>query len=218
MTVILKPFLLGGNMRKRKKDKLVYGVGINDSDTPVSKRSGGKVLWICPAYKAWERILRRCYSDKCHKLQGTYTECIVASEWIKFSNFRRWMMRQKWQGMEVDKDLLKPGNKLYSQDTCVLIQNSINMFLTDHRAGRGDWPIGVSRIKKNGRFRASCSNPFTGKPEYLGSFDCPNIAHEAWRKTKHAHAMAYAAIQEDPRVAAALRIRYLPENIHKIGI
>jgi hypothetical protein len=42
-------------------------------------------------------------------------------------------------------------------------------------------------------------------------------AHEAWRKRKHELALQIAALHADPRIAKALSIRYLPENIHKIA-
>ena len=55
-----------------------------------------------------------------------------------------------------------------------------------------------------GKFRASCSNPFTQKREHLGYFTCEQEAHEAWLERKLELAHELAAIQEDPRVAEAL--------------
>lgn len=131
--------------------------------------------------------------------------------------FRAWMAEQDWHGRDLDKDLLFPGNKVYGPETCVFIHDGLNNFTTDRAADRGDSPLGVYWHKQSGRFRAQCSNPFTGKLETLGLFTCPDAAHEAWRKRKHEHALALAAQQTDPRIAKALSVRYLPKNIHKIA-
>lgn len=128
------------------------------------------------------------------------------------------MVVQPWDGNEVDKDLLIAGNRVYGPDRCVFISQALNAFVTDCARARGEWPVGVSFNKRLSKFVAYCSNPFTGKFDHLGCFSNPELAHEAWRKAKHAHALVYAAMQDDRRVSAALRIRYLPENLSKIGI
>lgn len=204
------------------KRKLVLGIGINDSPTSVhnTQRINGKQIstWSCQAYKIWVGILTRCYSEKSHKKCPTYIGCSIVNEWISFLNFKSWLESIEHDGLEIDKDILFPGNKVYGQDRCVFISQELNKFLTDHNRARGQWPIGVHYSKSNGKFISQCSNPFTGERGYLGSFDFQDLAHEAWRKKKHEYALAYASIQKDPRVAAALRIRYLPENLNKIGI
>ncbi len=200
----------------RKKTKLVQGVGVNDADYAVTSIVSGKMS-ICPFYRAWAHMLERCYSAK---KQAKYPACIgcsVAPEWHRFMGFRAWMVKQDWQGMQLDKDLLFPGSKVYGPDTCVFITSGLNKFTTDRAADRGEFPLGACWHKQSGRFRAQCCNLFTGKRESLGLFTCPDAAHEAWRKRKHEHALALAAQQSDPRIAKALSIRYLPENIHKIA-
>ena len=100
--------------------KLVFGVGINDADYVVQKfetigyvdgKQERKLVWACPYYRAWKNMLARCYY---HKVQGnrpTYSGCIVSEEWLRFSNFRRWMANQDFEGKQLDKDLLFEGNK-----------------------------------------------------------------------------------------------------------
>lgn len=154
-------------------------------------------------------MLKRCYSAKLQAKYPSYIGCSVVPEWLSFMAFRAWMIRQNWVGMELDKDLLFPGNKVYSPNTCVFISDALNKFTTDSAAARGEWPLGVDWRKHSGRFRALCSNPFTGKREHLGYFTCSDAAHEAWRKRKHEIALQLAAEQTDPRLAAALTTRYL---------
>lgn len=187
-------------------NKLVYGVGINDADYQVNKTARG-AGW-CPAYSAWKSMLKRCYSHRFKSKNQTYTECCVCDEWLTFSGFKTWMETQDWEGKQLDKDLLVDGNKIYSPESCVFVSKMTNTFTTGRAACRGDFPIGVDFNKKSGMFRAQCRNPFSKKKECLGYFQCPEQAHQAWRRRKHELACQLAELQTDQRVANALRSRY----------
>lgn len=193
-----------------KSERLVYyGVGINDADYNISKSvvvGGGKYrqVWICPFYSAWRNMLQRCYSEKLHQKYPTYKGCSVSEEWLLFSSFRKWMEEQEWEGLQLDKDVLFVGNKVYSEETCVFVTRQVNNFLTDSGKSRGESPVGVSWDKKKNKLMANVSNPFTGKQDRLGYFDCPHEAHKAWLAKKLEHAYALAAIQTNPLVAIAL--------------
>lgn len=195
------------------KGNLVWGVGINDADYPVQNKIGRKRAPGCPFYLAWANMLQRCYSEKRHARNPSYIGCHVDPSWHSFMEFKAWMERQVWDGMHLDKDLLFPGNKLYSLETCIFITPQLNKFLCDAGAIRGDWPIGVCWAKREEKFLSRCCDPFDGgKHKFLGYFDCPKLAHHAWRAAKHAHAIRYADMQSDPRVAQALRTRYLVDK------
>ena len=200
-----------------KVKKLVQGVGVNDADYAIQKfetigyvdgKQKQKLVWVCPFYRVWIHMLERCYSTKYQERQPTYVECIVSDNWLKFSNFKAWMMTQNWEGQQLDKDILFEGNKIYSPETCVFVTQAVNKFTTDRGAARGKWLIGACWHKQTEKFRARCRNPFTKKQEYLGLFTCEQQAHEAWltRKIELAHELA--AVQTDPRVAKALINRY----------
>lgn len=122
--------------------------------------------------------------------------------------FRAWVVEQNWEDKELDKDILSQGNKVYSPVTCVFVDGAVNSFLLDCGAVRGEWPTGVWWHERAQKFHSRCRNPFTKKKEYLGSFTCPDQAHNAWKKRKHELACQLADIQTDERVAEALRIRY----------
>ena len=194
-----------------KRDKLIFGIGINDADYVVQPTINGKRV-MCPYYRTWKSMLNRCYDHKYQERQPTYKGCHVYPEWISFMNFRKWMMTQDWAGKELDKDLLVRGNKVYSPMTCAFVDRATNSFTNDCVRARGDYPIGVSFHKLKGKFIARCSNPFSKKEECLGYFHCPNQAHLAWKSRKHILACQLADLQTDSRVAAALRTRYLPEH------
>ena len=198
-----------------KAKKLVCGVGINDADYVVKKMETIEVngvrkhrlVWECPYYRAWKNMLQRCYSAKYQKKCPTYLGCSVSEEWLRFSNFRRWMEEQDWGCKQLDKDLLFEGNNVYSEETCVFVTQTVNKFTTDRVNDRGECLIGVYWDKRVGRFRASCRNPFTKKQEHLGYFTCELDAHQEWlnRKLELAHLLAE---QTDERVAKALIERY----------
>lgn len=197
--------------------RLVCGVGINDADYVVAihedlEKVNGKrkkrLVWECPYYRAWSSMLKRCYSSNFHKNNPAYKGCSVSEEWHLFSNFRAWMEEQDWRNKQLDKDLLVAGNKIYSPGTCVFIKRSVNVFLTDSRAARGEWPIGVSFYEPNQKYRAQCRNPFTNKVEHLGYFLRPEEAHQSWRLRKYELAKKLASLQTDDRVAEALISRY----------
>jgi len=200
-----------------KAKKLVYGVGINDADYVVEKRETirygdgkqkYKLVWVCPYYLAWRNMLQRCYSSKLQERQPTYKGCSVSEEWLTFSNFKRWMECQDWEGMQLDKDILFEGNKVYSAETCVFVTKVVNLFTTDCGASRGEWLIGVCWNKPAGKFMARCRNPFTKKREHLGYFTCELKAHQEWLKRKLEMAHLLASEQTDERVAKALIERY----------
>lgn len=203
-------------IKKLRTRKLVYGVGINDADYVVQKfetiEVNGvrkqKLVWICPYYRTWKGILERCYSTKFQEKYPTYTGCSVSEEWLIFSVFKTWMEAQDWEGMQLDKDILFEGNKVYSAETCVFVTKSVNMFTTDSGAARGEWLIGVYLDKGVGKFKSMCRNPFTKKGEHLGYFTCEKEAHQAWLKRKLELATLLAEEQTDERVAKALIERY----------
>lgn len=203
----MSPFLKENEMPKGIR-KPVFGVGINDYPGTSSWTING-VRYKCPFYRKWVSMLARCYKEEYLAEFPTYAGCSVSEEWKYFTNFRVWMEEQDWVGKELDKDILVPDNKIYSKETCVFISRELNAFLNDHRSARGLYNLGVSWHKRTGMFVSQCSNPLTGKSEYLGLFDSEEAAHLAWKQKKHEHALVYAEQQTDPRVADALRTRYL---------
>ena len=192
--------------------KLVYGVGINDSGYRVTTYSGTKRTWVCPFYDKWAGMLERCYSESWLIRQPTYRGCTVIKEWHRFSAFKAWMETQDWEGKHLDKDILCPQNKQYGPQTCVFVTRQLNNFLTDRAKLRGDFPLGVVKDYRSGKFQARVRNPFTKKEEHLGMFNCPLEAHKMWRSRKHELACLLADTLSDTRVAEALKTRWEEKN------
>ena len=199
----------------RIRNRLVRGRGINDADYNVFENivvdGKCKTRSLCPFYRTWTSILERCYSDKFHQTNPTYKGCTVCDNWLIFSNFKQWMEKQDWKGKHLDKDLLVEGNKVYSPNTCVFVDQTINSFVTDRKNDRGEYMLGVNWHKRTGKFVSQCSNPFIGKQEHLGLFTDELEAHLAWKARKHEIACILADSEycTDERVKNVLRTKYL---------
>lgn len=198
----------------------VYGWGINDVNyvTNVKKIIEGrqKTIWVCPYYRDWCDILTRCFNKKYLVKQPTYKDCSVCSEWKYLSKFIEWVDSQPnkgWVNCVPDKDFLSVGRKHYSPETVVYISQSLNSFIIDSGKVRGHLMLGVSFMAgRKSPYRVQCNNPFLKKIEHVGYFTTEVEAHKAWQAKKHEHALKLADLQDDPRVADALRERYSPDK------
>ena len=199
-------------MNSMKNNPLVFGVGINDSNYPVTQytRENGKakLTWVCPFYRAWKNMLNRCYGSSYQVKRPSYKGCQVCTEWLTFSNFKTWMISQDWRNKNLDKDLLIQGNKIYSPETCIFVDHIVNSFVLDSAKSRGKYPLGVNWNTESRKFLSRCRNPFTGKSDHLGYFEDESEAHLAWKKRKHELACQLAELCSDSRVADNLRQRY----------
>lgn len=179
--------------------KLVYGVGINDADYVVRH---------CPFYKRWKMLLMRCYSEREQEKKPYYKGCKVCEEWLTFSNFRAWMETQDWKGKQLDKDIITPGNKIYSPDNCMFVTQAINSLLTVSKSNKGDHPIGVCLPN-----RADMVNRYFSTIRYnnivqrLGYYATPEEAHRAWIKRKREIIAEVITEQDDQRLIDGLLLR-----------
>lgn len=167
-------------------NKKLYGVGINDADYTVTGYSevDGKLkqTWRCPYYKAWTNMLKRCYCSKYQATMPTYKVATVDHEWFSFTAFKQWMGRQHWKGLELDKDILSVGGKVYSKETCCFVPRRINSILLINPETRGSYPLGVS-LTPSGKYQAVCKD-VSAKAKGLGTFYTEIQAHSAWQMFK----------------------------------
>lgn len=208
-----------GNIKDPSIRGKIYGVGICDVNYNISRteevNGKRKVMWICPYYKKWSGILERCYSEAFHKKHPTYKDCTICEEWKYLSNFIKWVDSQPnrdWQNCSPDKDLLIVGNKIYSPETTVFVSKEVNCFLVDSKIRRGDTMIWSHVTPCGKKWRSQCSDNFTKSKGYIGVFDTEMEAHLAGKAKKHEYACQLADLQDDPRVADALRQRYAPDK------
>lgn len=191
-------------VKRTKRHRIVYGVGINDADYPVCQ-TVGTVQILCPIYKIWKSLLRRIYDAKWLALNPTYISCSICEEWLIFSQFRSWVLLQEYDGLVLDKDLLVKGNKHYSPETCLFIPVLINSFMTEVQSRNSGLPIGV--CKHNGLYRAQCGNPF-GKRVRSPGFSTPEDAYLEYKRIKYEFALQLANSQSNHIIRDAIIRRY----------
>lgn len=159
----------------------IYGIGYyNDSN------GNTKISSSLPSYRTWCRMLERCYSADFLKRRPTYRGCTVCEEWQNLYNFNKWYEENYYtipgQRMNLDKDILAKGNKIYSPETCIFVPSDINMVFTKADSIRGDLPIGVYYDVGHNGYVARVS--FKGKQVYLKQCKCPIEAFLYYKKTK----------------------------------
>ena len=188
------------------RKELIYGVGINDANYTVQPTiDGGRIM--CHFYCTWKQMIRRCYSQKFHLKNKTYTGCSVAKEWHSFMSFREWMIRQDWRGNSLDKDILVNGNKIYSEKTCIFVSVRINnlIYKSDKISKYGK---GVNFVKgKKNRFCSTIT--INNKTKNLGTFNTSSEANTAYKIARTDYIRKIAFQQSDYRIAKAL-LRHAP--------
>ena len=180
---------------------LVCGVGINDRS--ISSQLNGKDT---KEYALWHSMLKRCYSITYLANNPTYIGCSVSDNFKYYHLFHAWCKTQigfNADSYQLDKDLLIKGNKQYNEQTCIFIPSAINSLLISCSSVRGLLPIGVT--KKGNKFQAQCN--LVGKRIYLGTFDTPELAFQAYKAAKEKYIKEQAELYKDsidPRAYKAL--------------
>lgn len=157
-------------------------------------------------YSVWSDMIRRCYDPYSINKYPSYKDCNVCEEWRNFQNFALWYTENQDDNktLHIDKDILLPGNKMYSPDGCMMVTRQVNSFVSDNEPIRGRFLIGAHYSTSNKKFRSQCSNPKYGREEHLGYFSTEIDAHMAWRNKKYEHAIALANQQESEQVKRGL--------------
>lgn len=107
----------------------------------ISERTKIRGVW---------RNLKRRYKPT----HPSYKDCSVSSEWGSFDNFYNWYISQPYYAykdkfkLNVDKDLLISGNKHYSEKTCVLLPQYINIYLNSLKNNEGCYFHSVCKRNK----------------------------------------------------------------------
>ncbi len=178
------------------RDKLspsVYGVGINDIKNCTDLNDGRYI------YHLWHSMMQRCYAPKTKEIRPTYNNCSVCDEWKTFSRFYDWVITQDYEGKQLDKDILKIGNKIYNPESCCFVTAYVNSIILTSDSYSENYPVGVR--KGFSSYEAYCNNSSNRK--YLGSYDTPEQAHAVYVEYKSKLIREVAETQE-PRVKAGL--------------
>lgn len=150
----------------------VFGIGYYGQGKYKSRINNKKTK----SYEIWHAMMERCYDPYFINKNLTYKDCFVCEEWHNFQNFAQWWEEHvydcKNERMELDKDILFKGNKIYSPETCLIAPQRINILFTKNDVNRGKYPIGVDEYydKKWGykKLRVRCL--MYNKSKCLGYF------------------------------------------------
>lgn len=187
-----------------------YGIGFIGIGPHSSKSREFRSLW--------PNMLRRCY-DSTSGLNPTYTGCTVAKRWHNFQNFASDIEKMVGfgnEGWQLDKDILKRGNKVYGPRTCCFVPEEINKAFSRREAARGNLPIGVhlkdSNFYSEKPYKAICG--VNNKQTHLGVFKTIREAFLAYKTVKEQEIQRLANKYRkflDPKVYEALmkyRVKY----------
>lgn len=160
------------------------GVGVKGSKHP--SRINNK---ITIEYGIWYSMISRCYSEKFHLRESTYKECQVCNELLFFDNFYNWLHKQenfeilsKNNNLELDKDILVKGNKIYSPENCCLVPHRVNMLFVKANSLRSDLPIGVRKMGIYDKYTVEYEHD--GKHIYVGVYETVEEAFLAYKLHK----------------------------------
>ena len=152
---------------------IVCGIGYLGNSNSLEN---GKVK---KSYQVWNSMMHRCYAEYYLKDKPTYQDCSVCNEWLCYANFEKWFNENYYEveneEMNLDKDILVKGNKIYSPDTCIFVPRRINSLFKS------------SKIKfqnnKNNKFSVRCVNE-NGKRIFLGTYQTEQEAILSYKNFK----------------------------------
>lgn len=168
---------------KNPFDIAIYGIGyVGDG-----KYIGHDGSISTQTYRSWQKILERCYCEKQKNKNKTYYSITsICEEWKNYQLFAEWFEQNKYEVNErlhIDKDILYPGNKIYSPYHCLLVPQRINMLFLNKQNKRG-LPNG---IRKDGNRYYAKYNSIE-----LGSANTIEEAYEIYAKYKKAEIIKVA--------------------------
>lgn len=176
---------------KSKTNNIIHKVGDRGDDKSLV--DGNSKI-----YQVWCAMLQRCYSQHNEYIKRNYKDCEVSDYFKIFPQFLEWW-EMKSEGisidLQLDKDILIKGNRLYSETTCTLVPRDVNMLLIKRDKARGKYPIGVTYCKNAKRYKAQFSkfNVITN----LGFYDDIEAAFIAYKKAKEEYVKEVANKYKD---------------------
>lgn len=157
----------------------------------------------------WSNMRNRCKNDGI--VYPSYAGCSMSENFKDFQFFAEWHQHQIGYALpnyDIDKDILIPGNKVYSETTCVKVPHYLNMFISSQTRVKGPLKQGVTEFK--GKFMSQTR--VEGKNIYLGLFATEEMAHTVYVEAKQQEARRWykrlcnGEFIVDPRVIERMRV------------
>ena len=158
----------------------------------------------------------RCYNKNYHKVNPNYAGCTVCDEWLEDKEaFYAWIdnnfyEREEDFTVQLDKDILVPGNKIYSPNTCIFAPKRINaLFAGIHGRSirENNFPVGVGYEKHGNQYKYrvrpwltdmnSDDEELKTRKVHLGFFDTIEEAYEVYKTHKMAEIIYIADSYKD---------------------
>lgn len=164
-----------------KWKRTLYGIGyLGCNDSLIDKDN-----YI---YSKWANMMQRCYDPNTHKLKPYYAQCTVDIEWHNFSNYREWHKENAMDDRKVDldKDILIPGNTVYGSETCTLVTHFANTIFETTRG------MESNIVKNNDTGKYDVSMTILGTKKEVGSFDTEEEATQGFFDYKNDYITEFA--------------------------
>lgn len=186
-----KNSVLKGSVRN-PYDKTVFGItciGNTKTVIPNARKLGlknSKSQKI--SYSKWVSMLERCYI----KVPPTYKDCTVCEQWFCYENFESWFDENYYSipgcRMDLDKDILVKGNKVYSPETCVIVPSEINVLFIRGESKR-NLSLGVVFTENKKRYESYVYRYVNGvhKRLNLGRYDSVEEAFSKYKEAKETY-------------------------------
>lgn len=161
---------------RRNDTRLLYGVAVCDV------RSLTHDGCYKAAYTSWRNMLQRCFLASLQRKIPAYTGCSVCTDWLVFSVFEAWFDANSKPGLQLDKDILRPGNKVYCPAHCCFVPPAVNSLFGSHTRSPG-------AVRQGVHINAACLKPYRvklnidGRQTHLGGFD--TLAEASRQYAKH---------------------------------
>ena len=141
----------------------------------------------------WHNMYYRCYSNKYHEQSPQYKGCSMCDEWIDDKeSFYDWVRENYYkvgdEQIDLDKDILVKGNKIYAPDTCIFTPHSINTYFENMTRE----PVFLQKLNK---YRMDIF--IEGKSINIGYYDTEEEAKRAFIRHKEGAILAKADLYKD---------------------
>ena len=143
--------------------------------------------------KMWHNMYDRCYSESYHDTNPKYKNCTMCDEWLDDKEaFYDWVRENYYtvdnEQIDLDKDILIKGNRIYSPETCVFAPHSINTYFENLTRE----PVYAASINK---YKMEIC--IEGKTINIGYYDTEEEAKKAYIRHKEAAILAKADLYKD---------------------
>ena len=154
-----------------------FGIG------KYTARVNGK---MSKCYGHWFNMIIRCYDVTSTRASTYHGKVTVCEEWLNYQDFAEWYYsnydESYMSDWHLDKDILSPGNCLYSPKNCCMIPKELNAIFKDNNRSKYGYLRGTH--KKDNKFQASIS--IDGRQRYIGLYSTEE-AHEEYILSKKSY-------------------------------